>query len=162
LRHGGLQAQDCSDSPNEFNQGAARQLQSFARFDGSALSHVVGIDCEGNARRSDGKAGHLCFGPYISIEPGDYVAGFYIRRLGPPQPHPIDMDVFADGTAKLTEKRILHSELLGTVAGLLPMDFRVAQRISQLEVRLYVPADTLIEVRELVIFRTRFRSWSAQ
>ena len=104
----------------------------------------------------------MCFGPYISVEPGDYVAGFYIRRLGAPRAHPIDMDVFADGTAKLTERRILHSELLGAVAGLLPMDFHVAQRISQLEIRLYVPADTLIEVRELVIFRTRFRSWSAQ
>ena len=55
-------------------------MVAYARFLASELPKAVGLDAADGRRKSDGRAGHLCHGPYITLGPGRYTAGFFIQR----------------------------------------------------------------------------------
>ena len=54
-------------------------MVAYARYPATELPKAVGSDVDGR-RKSDGRAGHLCHGPYITLGPGRYTAGFYVKR----------------------------------------------------------------------------------
>ncbi|MGE6781498.1 hypothetical protein ACQKGL_03130 [Ensifer adhaerens] len=136
-------------------------MKSYIRYDASSLPSGVGLTVAG-ARRSDGNAGHLCFGPYVQLEQGDYVAGFRVRRMNEFGDRVIDVDVLLDGEHLAAKKTLKGDEILENVHGLIHFDFRVEKPTSVAEVRLYVPQDTIVEVLDLTIFRARPRNWSGQ
>jgi hypothetical protein len=132
------------------------------RTDGSALPNAVGANGDNGVRLSDGSGGHLCYGPYFSLEPGNYIAGFYIRRIGRPTPGTMDMDIFARDVGQLAHRRIASAELFEDIASLISLPLDAKQPLDHIEVRLYVSEGVMVEVRELVVFSTRPRDWNAK
>lgn len=137
-----------------------KKLSFYQRFSGSELPKLVGIE-EGNLRRSTGEPGHLAFGPYLSLEPGNYVAAFYIRRSGPVSGATIDFDVNVESVGQLSHVRLTDSELFTNIAGQVAMPFTLTQAVSGLEARIFVEASVLVEVHELVVFSVDFKRWAA-
>lgn len=132
-------------------------MVAYCRFQASELHRAVGVDAPGGLRRSDGRAGHLCHGPYLTLTPGRYVAGFYVRRE--PQQDEIEGEVEIEASAE-HGKRILGRRLLPVSAlflstpGLQHVEFVVENVELGCELRLWTPANAIIEVSEVVLFRT--------
>lgn len=134
----------------------------YLNFNGASLPGVVGRDNEEQCRISDGKAGHISFGPYFSADPGQYVAGFYIRRIGSPRADTINLDVFANGQKILIEKSIKDSDLFEDFATFVSLPFQLSERVDGIEVRIYVNEGVMIEIQELLVISTKQRMWSAK
>ncbi len=136
-------------------------MKSYIRYDAASLPSGVGVVIN-DARRSDGAGGHLCFGPYVHLEQGNYIAGFRVRRIGKIHHKTIDVDVLLDGETLAAKRAIGDGELFENVHGLIHFEFKVEKPISVTEVRMYVPQDLIVEVLDLTIFRSRPRNWSGQ
>ena len=137
-------------------------LPAYLRFDGATLPHKVGTNGPGGTRISEGSEGHLCFGPYISLDAGNYVAGLYMRLLPGSLRSRIDLDVLVDGEHRLAQKSILTQSLFEDGPTLVSMSFTVEDRADSTEVRVYVHDGVWIEINELVVFSTRQRNWSGK
>lgn len=128
---------------------------AYIRFQASELPRTVGIDAPGGRRRSDGRAGHICHGPYLTLPPGRYAAGFYLRREPGEDEGDIEIEAAADRGARVLGRRTLSvRELFSSLPGLVHVDFHVDAVERGCEMRLFVPARCAIEVSEAVLFRT--------
>lgn len=135
-------------------------MSFYHRYLGSELQKQVGND-DGGFRNSTGESGHLAFGPHISLGPGNYIAAFYIRRIGPASGAAIAIDVIGEDVGQLAHARRVDSELFSTIAGQVAMQFTLNRSVSQIEARIYVEANALISVHELVIFSVESKRWAA-
>jgi hypothetical protein len=132
------------------------------RYDGASLPRAVGRDGPEGSRIADGRAGHLCFGPYFTLDAGSYVAGYYVRRLSGSAGGSIDCDVLAAGENMLAHKSVAAASLFEDALTFVTLEFSVAERAERSEVRLHVGEGVLVEVSELVVFSRRARGWGGQ
>jgi hypothetical protein len=137
-------------------------LPTYIRYAASTLPSNVGSDSERGTRLSDGRAGHVSFGPYLTLEPGVYCAGFRLRSQQGCLPGQIDMDVSAVGIPSLAHRSFTADGLFEDTSSLLHMEFSVAERVEGLEVRLYAHENVLIEIEELVVFSLQTRNWGGR
>jgi hypothetical protein len=129
-------------------------VYSYASFKGEDLPGSVGLNIDRGIKISDGVAGHLSYGPYINLSPGDYCAGFYIRCVDHISDGKITIDVcINNGVQQLLRKDILMSELIGDIPEFVKVNFALEADASRLEVRLHVSEKIIIEIHELVIFK---------
>lgn len=130
-------------------------MVAYVRFQASELPRTVGVNTSGGRRRSDGRAGHLCHGPYLTLTPGHYAAGFYLRRDPGEYEGDIEIEAAAGRGQRSLGRRIVpvHA-LFSSLPGLLHVDFSVDVVERGCEIRLLVPARCAIEVSEAVLFRT--------
>jgi hypothetical protein len=135
-------------------------VPAYARYLASELLKAVGEDVGDGRRKSDGRPGHLCYGPYINIGPGRYAAGFYVQR-GPGEPEgEVRIDVCAEhGKRVLARRSAPVKELFSSVDGLLSLDFSVNAVERGCELRLHVSRNARVEVAEAVLFRVDLASW---
>ncbi len=126
---------------------------AYARYPATELHKTVGLDADGR-RKSDGRAGHLCHGPYITLGPGRYTAGFFVKRYPGDEEGDIEIDVCADHGRRMFANRTAPvKQLFVSVAGLLHVDFEIDAVARECELRLFVPPRAHIEVSEAVLFR---------
>lgn len=135
-------------------------MDSYLRMNALRLPTIVGSSSAEGFRTSTGEEGVLCYGPYIPLEPGKYVAGFYIRRIESSQFGNIVIDAFEDGLPLLAEKGISHQNLFEDLASFVYVPFNVNQPTLRTEIRLHVGAGVLIEVGDFVLFKANPRIWS--
>lgn len=130
-------------------------MVAYVRFQASDLPRSVGVDVSGGRRRTDGRAGHLCHCPYLTLPPGRYAAGFYLRREPGENEGAIEVEAAAERGGKILARRTLPvRDLFSSLPGLVHVDFSVAEVERGCEMRLFVPAHSAIEVSEAVLFRT--------
>lgn len=130
-------------------------MVAYIRFQASELPRAVGIDVPGGRRRSDGRAGHLCHGPYLTLTPGRYAAGFYVRREPNQDEGEIEIEATSEhGRRRLGRRSVPVRDLFSSVAGLQHIDFVVEAVERGCELRLWAPARSVIELSEVVLFRT--------
>ena len=136
-------------------------MAAYARYRASELPKAVGVDEADGRRRSDGRAGHLCHGPYITLGPGRYTAGFYLRRgVATAEEGEIEIEVCAEhGRRAFASRTTPVRDLFVSIAGLVHVDFTVEAVERGCEFRLRVPALTQIEVSEAVLFRRDIAGW---
>jgi hypothetical protein len=127
---------------------------AYARFLASDLPKAVGLDGADGRRKSDGRAGHLCHGPYITLGPGRYTAGFYIQRQAGDDEGEVEIEVCAEHGKRVFANRTAPvKDLFASVDGLVHLDFSLDAVERGCEVRLHVSARTHIEVSQAVVFR---------
>ena len=130
-------------------------MVAYVRFQASELPRAVGVDVPGGRRRSDGRAGHLCHGPYLTLSPGRYAAGFYIRREPDSDEGEIEIEATSDhGRRSLGRRSVAVSSLFFSVPGLQHFDFTLDAVERGCELRLLTPPRCAIELSEVVLFRT--------
>ena len=134
-------------------------MPSYLRFAGASLPGSVGSDVPGGARISDGRAGHLSFGPHVSLEPGRYIAGFRLKKLPNCQAGRITVDVYSPATGVLSSNFVYSSELFEATSSLNHLEFSLDQTAHQLEARMYVQEGIMVQLDELVIFAQDSRGW---
>lgn len=119
------------------------------------LPFIVGTNRDDGSRISDGRDGLLSFGPYCSLPPGPYFAGFHIEAVSPlNEQDTIKVDVCSNsGGNVLSEQSFSGHQVLSGVAGLIGTSFDLTDPASNLEVRLYVPASAQVAARSMVLFR---------
>lgn len=138
-------------------------MRSYFETKGASLSKQVGIDSENGLRISDGREGHLCHGPYISLEAGSYTAAFFIRQRKLMQTGTMSIDVCAEhGAIVLAKRDVDSSDIFHDVSTFVKLDFDTPSDIDQTEVRLFVSAGFIVEIRELLIYRRTSRGWGVQ
>lgn len=135
-------------------------LVSYLRYDGASLPCGVGKDGPNGSRMSDGRAGHLSYGPYFSLPPGKYVAGFYARLLPGSREGTVDLDVAIAGGTNLVHRTIPTRQLFEDTPSFVTVKFALDAPANGVEVRLFVHDGVLVELDELVVFSTRPRNWS--
>jgi hypothetical protein len=125
------------------------------------LPTIVGASSADGLRISTGEEGTLCYGPYVPLEAGPYVAGFYIRRIGSPGSGSILLDIFENGLPIVAEKGFSDHRLFDDLASFVYLPFQLANATSHTEVRLHVEAGVLIELGDFVLFKADQRLWSS-
>ena len=135
-------------------------MVAYARFRASDLPKAVGLDGADGRRRSDGRKGHLCHGPYITLGPGRYTAGFYLQREPEDVEGEVELEVCAAHGQKVFATRSAPvKDLFSSLAGLVWLDFAVDAVERGCEMRLMVPAHARIAVAEAVLFRRDVSEW---
>lgn len=135
-------------------------MSFYKQFSGSELNKQVGVD-DGNTRRSTGERGHLSFGPYLAMEPGNYVAAFYIRRTAPASGATIELDVSEERIGRIAHLQLVDSELFANIAGQIAMPFTLENAADRLEARVFVESGAMVEIHRLVVFSVDFTRWAA-
>ena len=126
----------------------------YARFAASDLPKAVGLDLGDGRRQADGRAGHLCHGPYITLSPGLYTAGFYIQRDPEDTEGILELDACAEHGGRIFASRSVRlREMFASLPGLTPLDFAVDAVERGCEIRLHAPARARLIVTEAVLFR---------
>jgi len=135
-------------------------LVAYARFLASELPKAVGLDAADGRRKSDGRAGHLCHGPYITLGPGRYTAGFYIQRDPGDEEGEVELEVCNEhGRRVFAARTAPMKDLFTTIDGLVHVDFSLDSVERGCELRLHVPARARIEVSQAVVFRRDVGAW---
>jgi hypothetical protein len=135
-------------------------LVAYARFLASELPKAVGLDGADGRRKSDGRAGHLCHGPYITLGPGRYTAGFYIQRDPGDAEGEVELEVCNEhGRRVFATRTAPMKDLFTTIDGLVHVDFALDAVERGCELRLHVPAHARIEVSHAVVFRRDVGAW---
>ena len=135
-------------------------MVAYVRFRACDLGKAVGRDDAGGRRKSDGRAGHLCHGPYITLGPGHYTGGFYIQRGPGDDDGECEIDACNDvGRRVFARKTARVKDLFSSVAGLNSIDFSLDGIERNCELRLYVTARANIEVSEAILFRRDVGHW---
>jgi len=137
-------------------------LPTYQKYAAVTLPCHVGRDVEGGVRQSDGRAGHISFGPYLTVEPGTYFAGFYLRALPGSSAGMIDMDVLAGSAGVVAQRTVSSASLFEDTTSLVALEFTIHELAPGTEVRLFVHENVLILVDELVIFSRAVRSWGGK
>jgi len=136
---------------------------AYARYRASELPKAVGLDGADGRRRSDGRCGHICHGPYITLGPGRYTAGFYVRRAPAAEEGCVEIEVCAEhGRRMFASRSAPVKDLFVSIAGLVHVDFSIDAVERGCELRLHVPALTQIEITEAVLFRRDIDGWDAR
>lgn len=119
------------------------------------LPSAVGVNQDDGSRRSDGREGLLSYGPYCSLPPGPYFAGFHVEAVSPLAEHEaVKVDVCANsGGTLLSERHFAGDQILSGIAGLVGTSFDLLDPAAAVEVRLYVPASVQVAARSMVLFR---------
>jgi hypothetical protein len=108
-------------------------LVAYARFLASELPKAVGLDGADGRRKSDGRAGHLCHGPYITLGPGRYTAGFYIQRDPGDAEGEVELEVCNEhGRRVFATRTAPMKDLFTTIDGLVHVDFRTRRGRARL------------------------------
>jgi hypothetical protein len=135
-------------------------MVAYARFRASDLPKAVGLDSADGRRRSDGRAGHLCHGPYITLGPGRYTGGFYLKRAADDVDGEVQLEACAEhGRRVFASRSAPVKDLFSSLAGLVWLDFSVGAVERSCEIRLHVPPLVRIEVTEAVLFRRDVSDW---
>ena len=130
-------------------------MVAYIRMQASQLPRVVGADAPDGRRRSDGRAGHLCHGPYLTLTPGAYAAGFFVRRENDSGGGEIDLEVTCDhGRRRLGARKVAVKDIFVSTPGLLRINFVVERVAHGCELRLWTPEGAAIELSEVVLLRT--------
>ena len=109
-------------------------MVAYARFLASELPKAVGLDGPDGRRKSDGRAGHLCHGPYITLGPGRYTAGFYIQRDPGDEEGEVELEVCNEhGQHVFAARTTPVRELFASIDGLVHLDF--ADRFGRARLR---------------------------
>lgn len=138
-------------------------MLAYARYRAHELPKSVGLDVADGRRRSDGRSGHICHGPYITLGPGRYTAGFYVKRGPVPSDGEISIEVCAEhGRRMFASLSTPVRDLFASIAGLVHVDFTIEAVERGCELRLHVPSLTQIEVSEAVLFRRDNALWDAR
>ncbi len=138
-------------------------MVAYAHFLASELPKAVGLDGANGRRKSDGRAGHLCHGPYITLGPGRYTAGFYIQRQPGDEGGEVEIVVCAEHGRRVFANRTAPvKDLFASVDGLVHLDFAIDAVERGCEMRLRVSARTQIEVSQAVLFRRDLGAWGAR
>jgi hypothetical protein len=136
---------------------------AYARYRAHELPKAVGLDVADGCRRSDGRSGHICHGPYITLGPGRYTAGFYVKRGPVASEGDIAVEVCAEhGRRMFASVSRPVRDLFVSIAGLVHVDFSIETVERGCELRLHVPSLTQIEVSEAVLFRRDNAEWEAR
>ncbi|MBL7236134.1 hypothetical protein IFJ82_01235 [Novacetimonas hansenii] len=136
-------------------------MTRYRKFLGAELPSAVGRNEKGGLRVADGQEGHLSFGPYMTLEAGDYVAGIYMRRIGSAHPANVSIDVVTDpNEIEIAHLNVPHREILDKIAGMIAVPFSLYGDAKNLQIRVFVPAGVMIEIEELVIIPMRARRWT--
>jgi len=136
---------------------------AYARYRACELSKAVGLDVADGRRRSDGRSGHICHGPYITLGPGRYTAGFYIRRDPEAEEGSVEIEVCVEhGRRMFASRSAPVKDLFVSIAGFIHVDFSLDAVERGCEMRLHVPALTPIEVSEAVLFRRDIARWDGR
>lgn len=116
----------------------------------SATEHIL----VGTSKRSCGKAGFLCYGPYQPFPSGAYTAGFDLICLNHrPVKGEIILDVSDSALGQLA-KTSLTAHMLGTDVPLfMAVDFDLSRPAEKLEVRLHIAEGLIIQIDRMSIFR---------
>ena len=145
---------------NIFRPEESSAVVAYVRFRACDLQKIVGRDGADGSRHSDGQPGHLCHGPYITLGPGHYTAGFYIRRGAGDEDGEIEIDVCNDAGRRIFGCRtVAVKHLFSSIAGLTHLDFSLDAVERECELRLLTPARAQIEVSEAVLFRRDVGTW---
>ncbi len=129
-------------------------MACYSRFTACELPKSVGLDEDSGRRKSDGRAGHICHGPYIALGPGRYTAGFYVQRDPGDDEGELELDVCAERGRRIFARRTAPvADLFASIAGLVHLDFTLDAIERDCEFRLYVSARARVEVSEAVVFR---------
>ncbi len=135
----------------------------YTRYRANELPKAVGLDVGDGRRRSDGRSGHICHGPYITLGPGQYTGGFYVKRSAVPSEGEIAVDVCAEnGQRMFASLSMPVRNLFPSIAGFVHVDFTIQSVERGCELRLHVPSLTQIEVSEAVLFRRDNAVWDAR
>lgn len=138
-------------------------MVAYACYQATELPKIVGVDGADGRRKSDGRAGHICHGPYITLGPGLYTAGFYVQRDPGDDEGEVEIDVCADnGQRRFASRTAPVKELFASVAGLVHIDFEIDAVERRCELRLRVPPRAHIEVSQAVLFRRDLSPRSAR
>ena len=144
------------------------QVSSYLRFGMESLPAQIGTTIQDPitqkyVRRSDGSDGYLSFGPHILIGPGSYIAGFYVKRLGPTNDNAVIVDVVTDlGETEIARKRLPATTLFDDLSSFVSLPFTARDALENLEVRLFVEDGVAVEVHDLTIFRSDELSWKSR
>ena len=116
--------------------------------------HVMGHD-RGGVRVLAGAEGMASYGPYGSLSPGRWFAGFNIRALEAPTTHQaIKIDVrHNEGRDVLGEAWFGADDFCRSTPGLLGVTFQVAQPVTDYELRLYFAGSGKFEVLDKLVFQ---------
>jgi hypothetical protein len=125
-----------------------------------ALPSNVGTSSSDGFRVSTGEPGALTYGPYLTLEGGRYVAGFYVRRVGAAERGNIVLDVYIDGSLLWKSKTLTLQSLFEDLASFVYLPFELSGTTHRVEIRLHVDDGVLIEVQDLVLFNADQRNWS--
>jgi hypothetical protein len=135
-------------------------VATYARFLARDLPKAVGVDGAEGRRKSDGRAGHLCHGPYITLGPGRYTAGFYIQRGPGDDEGEVEIEVCAEHGRRVFARRTTAvKDLFASIDGLVPLDFAIDAVERNCEFRLHVSARAMVEVTQAVVFRRDLPAW---
>lgn len=136
-------------------------MVAFVRFQAAQLPNAVGRNDADGRRKSDGRSGHLCHGPYITLGPGRYTAGFYLQRgAGGEVDGEIEIEACSEqGKRVFAKRKTPVKDLFSSIAGLQHVDFALDGIERGCELRLWVPARVNIEVSEAVLYRTDIDNW---
>ena len=135
-------------------------MVAYACFAASDLGKGVGLDGANGRRRSDGRPGHLCYGPYITLGPGLYTAGFYVQRSASAEEGEIEVEVCNDQGRRVFGSRTEPvKDLFASISGLVHVDFAIDAVERECEIRLRVPPRVAIEVSRAVLFRRDLMRW---
>jgi hypothetical protein len=135
-------------------------LVTFVRFQAAQLAKAVGLDEPDGRRKSDGRSGHICHGPYITLGPGRYTAGFYVKRGDGDVEGEFEIEACNEQGKQVFAKRTAPvADLFSSIAGLQHIDFTLDATERGCELRLFIPARTEIEVSEAVLFRSDVGNW---
>ena len=139
------------------------RVVAYFRYRASELPKAVGVDFSDGRRRSDGRSGHICHGPYITLGPGRYTAGFYVRRTPDAEEGSVEIQVCVEhGRRMFANRSAPVKDLFVSIAGLVHVDFSLDAVERGCELRLHIPALTQIEVSEAVLFRRDISGWAAR
>ena len=120
----------------------------------------MGRDDVDGRRKSDGRAGLLCHGPYITLGPGRYTAGFYLQRGAAEDEGDFSIEVCNEQGKNIFASRSSPvKDLFTSIAGLIHLDFTLDTVERGCELRLLVPAHAHVECSEAVLFRRDIANW---
>lgn len=138
-------------------------MVAYARYRANELPKSVGLDGADGQRRSDGRAGHLCHGPYVTLGPGRYTAGFFVRRAPTAEEGEIEVEACAEQGRRVFATRTTPvRDLFVSIAGLIHLDFSVGAVERGCELRLRVSEQTRVEVTEAILFRRDVAGWDGR
>jgi hypothetical protein len=125
----------------------------YATFLGSDLHHQVGKPAEPGCWEADGVAGTLFYGPYLPLQPGRYYARLKLYKLASAQDSAqFWLDVASHDGVKTHLDLQMQCKNISNDATAIFLEFSLDEA-AMVEVRARVTEESLIGVRELIVFR---------
>ena len=124
-------------------------------FSGKSSGMATQFSKVENTLVSDGKPGFLIYGPYISLEPGEYVVEFLGRLVSQDGSEArIRMDVTADsGQAVIVEHNVMPDQEFSEGNTLANMRFSTNKKQEHVEFRMFVPEGIILELDYVTVLQ---------